>query len=244
MAETPKASVVVELYDFAITARPDDRIGKVLTNRSLNEEDLIGIAIQRRTELSASALRSAIEILKEIAKEEISRGASVAFGLGYFSVGVNGVFYGDDPKWTPGQHALNVRVVPTAELRNAVKSAEVNLRRMAPSGAVVSQVIDVTTGELNSRLTPGGGVNMEGTRIRIAGDNPANGIALVNQQTNVPVQVPMTSILLNDPSKVSFIVPADLPEGDYKLHLTTQFSTNSTFLKEPRTYVLEYVLTV
>lgn len=179
-----------------------------------------------------------------IQKEEISRGASVAFGLGYFSVGVNGVFYGDDPKWTPGQHALNVRVVPTAELRNAVKSAEVNLRRMAPSGAVVSQVIDVTTGELNTRLTPGGGVNMEGTRIRIAGDNPANGIALVNQQTNVPVQVPMTSILLNDPSKVSFIVPADLPEGDYKLHLTTQFSTNSTFLKEPRTYVLEYVLTV
>lgn len=85
---------------------------------------------------------------------------------------------------------------------------------------------------------------MEGTRIRIAGDNPANGIALVNQQTNVPVQVPMTSILLNDPSKVSFIVPADLPEGDYKLHLTTQFSATHTMLKEPRTYVLEYVLTV
>ncbi len=244
MAETPKGRVVVELYDFAITERADDRVGKVLTSRSLNEDDLIKIAIKRRTELSASSLRSAIEILKDIAKEEISNGASVAFGLGYFSVGVNGIFYGDDPKWTPGQHALNVRIVPTAELRNAVTSSEVNLRRMAPSGAVVSQVTDVTTGEVNAKLTPGGGVNMVGTRIRIAGDNPANGIAFVNQVTNEIVQVPMTSILMNDPSKVSFVVPADLPAGDYKLHLTTQFSTTSVSLKEPRTYVLEYVLTV
>jgi len=244
MAETPKGSVVVELYDFAITERADDRVGKVLTSRSLNEEDLIKIAINRRTELSASSLRSAIEILKDIAKEEISNGASVAFGLGYFSVGVNGIFYGDDPKWTPGQHALNVRIVPTAELRKAVTSSEVNLRRMAPSGAVVSQVTDVTTGEVNAKLTAGGGVNMVGTRIRIAGDNPANGIAFVNQVTNEIVQVPMTSILMNDPSKVSFVVPADLPAGDYKLHLTTQFSTTSVSLKEPRTYVLEYVLTV
>lgn len=244
MAETPKGNVVVELYDFAITERKDDRVGKVLTSRSLNEDDLINIAIQRRTELSASVLRSSIEILKEIAKEEVSHGASVAFGLGYFSVGVNGVFYGDDPKWIPEQHALNVRVVPTAALRNAVTSAEVNLRRMAPTGAVVSQVIDVTSGEMNARLTPGGGVNMLGSRIRIVGDNPPNGIALVNQQTNESVQVPMTAVLTNDPSKVTFVVPADLPSGDYKLHLTTQFSTASVLLKEPRTYVLEYVLTV
>ena len=54
----------------------------------------------------------------------------------------------------------------------------------------------------------------------------------------------MTAVLTNDPSKVTFVVPADLPTGDYKLHLTTQFSTASVLLKEPRTYVLEYVLTV
>jgi hypothetical protein len=48
---------------------------------------------------------------------------------------------------------------------------------------------------------------------------------------------------MNDPSKVSFIVPADLPAGDYRLSVTTQFSTNAPNLKEPRTYIYDYVLT-
>lgn len=43
-----------------------------------------------------------------------------------------------------------------------------------------------------------------------------------------------------DPSKVTFIVPADLPEGDYQLVLNTQFTGTKTLLKEPRSYAFEY----
>ncbi|MDR0725082.1 MAG: DUF4469 domain-containing protein [Prevotellaceae bacterium] len=53
--------------------------------------------------------------------------------------------------------------------------------------------------------------------------------------------MPKTSVLINDPSSVTFIVPADLPAGDYKLSITTQFS-HSAILKEPRTYIFDYVL--
>ena len=48
-----------------------------------------------------------MELLKVIACDQIANGASVAFGLGYFSVGVNGVFSGDDPGWNPGESASN-----------------------------------------------------------------------------------------------------------------------------------------
>jgi hypothetical protein len=43
---------------------------------------------------------------------------------------------------------------------------------------------------------------------------------------------------------VSFIVPADLPAGDYKLSLTTQYSSSGVLLKDPRTYTFDYVLAV
>jgi hypothetical protein len=115
---------------------------------------------------------------------------------------------------------------------------------MAPSGAIVNTVTDATTSEVNSRLTPGGGVKVAGTRVKIAGEHPSTGIRLINQETSEIIAIPATSLLLNDPSKITFIVPATIVAGDYKLSITTQFSTSNTLLKEPRTYIFDYVLNV
>lgn len=115
---------------------------------------------------------------------------------------------------------------------------------MAVSGTVINSVTDVFSAEENSRLTPGGGVNVSGTRIRIEGDKPSVGLKLVNVETEAETPVPATAILVNEPSRLTFIVPADLPQGDYRLVLTTQYSSSGTRLKEPRTYEFEYVLTV
>ena len=239
-----KNNVIVELYDLAITERKDDRFGRVVTNKSLNEDDLIKIAVQRRTDLSPTSLKSTMDLLKEIAREQISNGASVAFGLGYFSVRVNGVFYGENAGRNANEHALNVNVTPTAELRRSVKSATVSMRGDAKVGTAISKVIDVVSGEVNSVLTPGGAVNIVGCRIKIAGDDPAVGIALINQETSEVTTIPRTAIATNEPKKVTFVLPVNLANGDYKLHINTQYSNSSTLLKEPRTYIFEYMLTV
>jgi hypothetical protein len=41
MATTQKSKVMVELYDLTITERKDDRFGRVVTSKSLNENDRI-----------------------------------------------------------------------------------------------------------------------------------------------------------------------------------------------------------
>ena len=244
MATNEKTSVMVELYDLTITQRKDDRFGRVVTDKSLNEDDLINMAVQRRTDLSPTTLRASLDILKEIATEQIANGASVYFGLGYFNLVVNGVFIGDHAKWNPEKHSLRVHTTASLELRNAIKSTHVNVRGMSQSGIVINNVHDITSDEDNTRLTPGGGVNLQGSKIKIAGDNEGNGIFLTEQATQVVTPIPANAIILNDPSKVSFIVPADLPAGDYLLSITTQYSHGSTLLKDPRTFVFDYVLTV
>ncbi|MEI8272175.1 MAG: DUF4469 domain-containing protein [Paludibacter sp.] len=244
MATNDKNSVIVELYDLTLTERKDDRFGRVVTIKSLNEDDLINIAVSRRTDLNPSSLRSSMELLKEIAREQIANGASVAFGLGYFNMAVNGVFVGDNDHWDSSKHSLSVRVTPTADLRASVNAATVDVRGMAEAGTVINSVTDVTTGEVNTRLTPGGGVNLVGSKIRITGDNVANGIILTNQATSETTVIALNSILTNDPSKVSFVVPATLPKGDYKLSIATQFSNSIQNLKEPRIFMFDYVLNV
>jgi len=244
MATTDKNSVIVELYDLTLTERKDDRFGRVVTTKSLTEDDLIVIAVSRRTDLNANTLKASINILQEIATEQIANGASVSFGLGYFNLGVNGVFIGDNAKWDSSIHSLSVRVTPTADLRNAVKASTVDVRGMAASGLVINSVTDVTSGEVNSRLTPGGGINLTGNKIKIDGDNATVGISLTNETTAAVTVIAKTAILVNDPSKITFVVPAGLAAGDYKLAVTTQYSSSGTVLKEPRTYTFDYVLNV
>ncbi|MDR2292400.1 MAG: DUF4469 domain-containing protein [Prevotellaceae bacterium] len=244
MANNEKTSVIVELYDLTITDRKDDRFGRVVTSKSLKEDDLINIAVSRRTDLSPTTLRASLDILKEIAIEEIVSGSSVYFGLGYFSLVVNGVFIGDHAKWDTAKHSLHVKASASSELREAIKATHVNVRGMSQSGIVINNVHDVVSGEDNMRLTPGGGVNLQGSRIKIAGESAYNGIFIINQDTQEVTTIAANAILVNDPSKVSFIVPSNLPAGDYKLSITTQFSTGAKLLNEPRTYVFDYVLTV
>ena len=243
MSTTEKSSVIVELYDLTLTERKDDRFGRVVTTKSLSENDLVNIAVSRRTDLNATTLNASMEILKQIAIEQIANGASVNFGLGYFNLTVSGVFIGDNAKWDSSQHSLSVNTTPTAELRNAVKTTTVDVRGLAVSGPVVNSLTDVSSGEVNSRLTPGGGVNLTGSKIKIEGEAQGVGISLVNQVTQEVISIPQTSVLVNDPSKITFLVPATLAAGDYKLNLCTQYSPSvKTPLKEARTYTFEYVL--
>ncbi|MFT3738560.1 MAG: DUF4469 domain-containing protein [Breznakibacter sp.] len=244
MATEEKNSVIVELYDLPITERKDDRCGRVVTAKSLKIDDIVAIAVNRRTDLNAVTLKSSFEILRDIASEQVANGASVEFGLGYYALGVSGVFIGDNAQWDSARHSLSVKATPTSALRGLIRKVSVNVRGMASTGTFINSVTDVASGEENSKLTPGGAANVTGTRIKVAGDNPAIGIRLTNQTDGSVTTIPANSIAVNDPSKITFIVPATLPEGDYKLSITTQFSSQSVLLKDPRTYVFDYLLTV
>ena len=102
----------------------------------------------------------------------------------------------------------------------------------------------MVSGEINTTLTLGGAVNIIGSRIKIAGDSETNGLSLVNQSNGEESKIPLSTIAINEPSKVVFVMPTDLSAGDYKIRITTQFSNSSTLLKTPRSYDCDVVLAV
>jgi hypothetical protein len=240
MAE--KNTVFVELYDLKLSDRADDRMGRVVTDKSLTEDDLVQLAVKRGTDINPETLRASIKIIKEIAITEIANGASVQLGLGYFALDVRGAFIGDHAKWNPKVNSLHIRTTASAELRTAIHDTHVEVLGMASSGTIINSVTDVSTGEVNKCLTIGGGANIVGVKIKIAGPSPLNGIKLVDNK-GIAFGVPAKNILVNDPKKITFIV-STVPKGDYNLRLTTQYSSSSSFLKDPRVYLFEHVLEV
>jgi hypothetical protein len=236
------SKVIVELYDTIMTARKDDRYGRVVSTGSLSINDIIEIARIRRSDISPEVMLAVYHLLRGVALEEVLGGKHVEFGLGFSSLIADGVFIGDHATWDSKKNRLIVKTNAAVDVREAIKAVEVEVRGLAQSGLFINILTDVTTEEINSVITPGGGVSLQGVKIKIVGDEPGVGLYLIDVATATEITIPKTSILVNDPSKILFIVPADLPAGDYKLKLVTQYSTNQTLLKEPRTYIFDYIL--
>ncbi len=240
----PKSSLLVELYDLAITPGSNKCFGKVLTKRFLKEDDLIKIAVSRRTELNPSTLRAAIDILQEIAMEELLNGASVNFGPGIFKLAVNGAFAPENPEWNDEEHKIVLQVTPITKLSRKMKNIEVKVRGMAPIKNCINTVRDIATGKINECLTRGRAVELKGTKLKIAGDNTANGIKLTNTSNGKITLIPTGLMAENFPKNIIFIVPATLEPGDYQMELTTQYSNGSTLTKQPRCYQFQTILKV
>ncbi|MDR1594946.1 MAG: DUF4469 domain-containing protein [Prevotellaceae bacterium] len=235
-----KFKVLIELYDLVLTPRKDDRTGRVVSTGSVKIDDLIAIAA-KRSDISPELMKAVYDLLKGVALDEIRSLKHVEFGLTHNRLGCDGIFIGDHPAWDPNVNSLYLVSTATAEVREAVKDAELEILGMASSGTYINTLTDAVSGKVNTCITQGGGVNLSGVRVKIAGEAEGVGLHLTEINTGAVTDIPKTSVLINDPSSLTFIVPADLPAGDYKLSLTSQFA-HGAMLKEPRTYTFDYVL--
>lgn len=240
----PKNTLLVELYDLAITPGSNKCFGKVLTKKFLKEDDLIEIAVKRRTELNPSTLRAAIEILHEIAMEELLNGASVNFGPWIFKLSVNGAFAPEKPEWNSEEHKVVLQVTPTTKLYREMEKVEVKVRGMAPVSTCINTVRELPNGKINESITRGNAVELKGVKLKIAGDNPANGIRLTNTASGETTVIPAGRMVENLPKNIIFILPETMESGDYQLELTTQYSNGSTLTKQRRSYRFNTIVKV
>ena len=235
--------VIIQLYAMVFQSCKDTWTGRVVSTGSLKIDDVIELAVSRRTDLNPATLKAGYEILKEVVLEQILEGKYVEFGLSHYGLGVRGPFKGEHPSWDDNVNSLYLRATTIALAREALKTILKEVRGVAATGIAVNTLTDKTSGKINTWLTPGGGVILKGYRIKIDGKAAGVGLFLTNVGTGEVTQVPMVSILDNDAGLVTFIVPANLIAGEYLLSIVSQFSPSNVELKEPRTYVFDHVLT-
>ena len=148
-------------------------------------------------------------------------------------------------QFDPARNKVVLRSTPTAEIRSKLTDISVIVSHVEEGLPTIISVTDVASGAVNTKLTPGGGLTGSGQRIKIAGETgDAVGFFFVKDGSQTSVAVPMTSVLRNDPSAFSLIIPA-LEDGTYYLEVATRSSGNSkVFLKEVRRNRFPYPLTV
>ena len=238
-------TIKAQLYDNALTPNPTDFIARVQSERSLNIRDICRAAFTRGgSDISEAAMEHAVNLFLKEMGYSLCDGFSVNTGWFTASVSIKGVFDSPLDRFDPAKHTVMFDFKQGSLIRKELGSVTVNITGVASTGIYIAQVTDVKTGSINDMLTPGRNLRISGSRIKIAGDNPACGITFIEQDTLGRTAVDPTDIAVNNPSELMIIIPA-LGPGTYRVEITTQFSgSGGVTLKEPRTAVFERTLTV
>jgi hypothetical protein len=240
-----KHTIKASLYDNVLTENPNDFVARVSSERSLNVKDIANSAAARGgADISAAAMEHAVSLwLKEMAYL-LCDGFSVNTGYFSASVGIKGVFDSPAERFNREKHTLLFDFQQGALLRKETEQVAVEITGVADTSLSILQVTDVKTGSVNDLLTPNRNLRISGHKLKIDGDNRANGVYFVNQATQERTKVEQSDIVNNKPSEVMVVIPR-LAAGQYKVEVTTQFGGHSkNMLKEPRTAVFDRILSV
>lgn len=239
-------SITGTLTPLLLTERDNDYSLNVtyLANRSIN--DICQLAVLRGSKFTASELYSAYTDLFDTAEEEVYSSSTVEFGFTRNALGVDGVLAGTKPVFDPAINNVTLRCTPLAMFKEKLKKIKVIVGEIAVNQPTIKSIKDLTTGLLNSKLTPGGLLNGAGERTKVDGvEGDPVGFFFVNSETKAETSVPTTSISRNDPSYFSMLIP-QLADGTYYLEVATRYSggKKGTLLKDVRRSRFPYLLRV
>jgi len=233
------------LHKNVLTNKPDEYFLRIQSESSINVNDICRSAVGRGgANISVDEMAYAVNLWQKEMGYLLCDGFSINTGWFIISPMVKGVFNSLCEKFNPKKHYIMFNIHQGALLRKELQDLEVEILGFADTWVSIVQVIDIKSGSINDLLTPNKAMKIIGSKLKIVGDNPANGIYFVNQDTQERTQVDISDFVTNYPSELVFIIP-DLPAGTYKIEVTNQFTDKkSRLLKEPRTAVFDKLLTV
>lgn len=227
-----------DLSEYTMTKDvKEDYMATVQTTRSFNVQDIAAAIAAERTEYRTETIVNICNLIDEKIRQVVCSGNTVVTGSAQFAPGVTGLFLGDQGTTDPATNHCVVNITPSALLR--AETAKVTLKFSGNvknmGGARISLVKDVKTGKVNGVLSPGGMIDVTGSKIKClnADGTDIGFVTLLNAETDT-VAIAINELGINDPSRLMFILPAGTPRGHYRLQIQTYFSTSKVMLKEPR----------
>jgi hypothetical protein len=232
------------LYDNALTEDPNDFIARVASERTLNIADIAQLAATRGgADISAPAMEHAARLLFKEMAYSLCDGFSInADGWFNASPCIRGVFNSPDEQFDPAKHTISFEFHQGALLRKELEQVEVEIFGEADPSFYIARVTDMKTGSVNDILTPGRNLRISGSKLKISGNNPSNGVYFMRQDTQEYIAVDSSDIVVNKPSELLIVIP-QLAAGTYRVNVITQHG-GTTQLKEPRNFLFDKLLTV
>ena len=222
--------ITVEQSSSPITP-PDAHLFRILPSNTANLQRIIDEMMKE----SASVPREVVEMVLKNERMTMKRllvsGWRINDELFDAMVQARGLTYNGE--WDPLVNSLYVNFQQGKELREALKDVEVVVAGKRQMPFYISGCLDQATGRTDFVATAGRCFTLTGKNLKVLGTHPSVGITLTNEAGEC-IRIGEECMVVNWPSKLRFIIPEDMPAGEYELRVTTQSSSGAYLLKVPR----------
>lgn len=222
--------ITVEQSSSPITP-PDAHLFRILPSNTANLQRIIDEMMKE----SASVPREVVEMVLKNERMTMKRllvsGWRINDELFDAMVQARGLTYNGE--WDPLVNSLYVNFQQGKELREALKDVEVVVAGKRQKPFYISGCLDQATGRTDFVATAGRCFTLTGKNLKVLGTHPSVGITLTNEAGEC-IRIGEECMVVNWPSKLRFIIPEDMPAGEYELRVTTQSSSGAYLLKVPR----------
>lgn len=231
-----------QLMDNALTK--DDKSDKILTLVSAGIADKQRV-ISEIMEMNPGFERETVEAIINFEHRAVQKLVLTGFhvNMGLYQVVAQFTGVVNNKAWNPEVNTVYASFIQGAAMREAIRRTGVNIIGEKGSAMYIAGSQDTATRATNATATAGRNFTLTGSLIKIMGTDASVGITLTSAATKTVTNIPSDMWAVNDPSKLIFLIPAGLDDGEYTLRVTTQFTGNGkTLLNSPRS--LEYAITL
>ncbi|MDR1866063.1 MAG: DUF4469 domain-containing protein [Bacteroidales bacterium] len=226
-----------------LTPDPNDYTAVVSSAGSINKSGLIDAIMEEGAELERETIENAVTRYNRQAAKYSTSGWNVDTGLVYLRPTVTGALYGR--KFDPEKNSVYISATQGLDIRRELAQTEVEILGEMPDVISILQVTNLQSKTADGTLTRGRNAQVDGTYIKIAGEDPSVGVYLIDATSGFETKLEPDYIVVNDRSKLLLLIPADLPAGSVcRLKVVTQFTAANKLLKAPRQVIFGQELTV
>jgi hypothetical protein len=207
-----------------LTPAPDDYMAQPVDVRTHDLPAIFKRIAARYPGLTPTQISSAVNEFFEEIRMITEEGETVNTPLLNTQFSTPGVYSGAMDSFDAKRHSLKLNLAPGKLLRESVK--KVKLEKVVVSEPLphILEVKDVVSESVNETLTPGGVLQLRGSRLKFLPSEENNGVFLIDEQG---VATKLSVIVENKPARIMMMLPADLPQGAYFAEVRTTYSGGS-----------------
>ncbi|MDR2922995.1 MAG: DUF4469 domain-containing protein [Treponema sp.] len=167
-----------------------------------------------------------------------------AVSNGYYTIhpNVGGTFNSENDVHDHKKHPITFRFRVLNKMRRLSQFISVTIEGIADVSGYIDEFIDYEADSTNTFFVPGDQFAIHGHKIKVAGDDPGNGVYLVPVD-DPGKKVKITRIAENGPSRITGVLPASTGYSNNRIEIHTQYSgASDNFLKIPRVITSPFIL--
>ena len=212
----------IALIENLLTPAPNDMMAQTVNVRTYGISEIIQRILARNPGLGSSQLNASFEELFNEVSAIIEDGGAVNTPIFNTQPSVAGVFDSATDNFDSRRHRVKTNITPGALLKKATAAVKVQKQQAPDPAPFILEVHDVLSNTVNDLITPAGVIQIRGGRLKMATENPANGIFLIDEQAR---ETRLTDIVENKPARLIAMLPATLPQGVYTLEVRSSLNS-------------------